>query len=55
MVIDALRYDFAFEAYPKPIRMPFLNSLFRQKKAIPFKLNAQPPTVTLPRIKVRYL
>lgn len=43
MVIDAFRYDFVFEAYPKPIRMPFLNvCLLREKKAIPFKLNARP-------------
>ena len=51
MVIDAMRYDFAFEKSSNQIRMPFLNRLLRGKKAIPFKLNAKPPTVTLPRIK----
>lgn len=56
MVIDAMRYDFAFEANVNKqnhkIRMPFLNKLLRERKAMPFKLNARPPTVTLPRIKV---
>ena len=56
MVIDAMRYDFAFETESIPnksqIRMSFLNRLLRERKAMPFKLNARPPTVTLPRIKV---
>ena len=54
MVIDALRYDFIFENsnQASKIRMPFMNRLLRENKALPFKLNAKPPTVTLPRIKV---
>lgn len=54
MLIDALRYDFIFESHiPKEkLRMPFINRLIREQKAIPFKLIANPPTVTLPRIKV---
>ena len=65
MLIDAMRYDFIFEAYSeieeqridgqklsKRVRMPFVNRLLKERKAKPFKLNARPPTVTLPRIKV---
>ena len=63
MLVDAMRYDFIFEKYSdenenehkaKRIRMPFVNKLLRENKAKPFKLNARPPTVTLPRIKVNY-
>ncbi|CAF0729169.1 unnamed protein product [Brachionus calyciflorus] len=50
VLIDAMRYDFIFESNDK-IRMPFVHRLIREKKAIPFKLTASPPTVTLPRIK----
>lgn len=49
-----MRYDFIFEPseQKESIRMPFLNRLMREQKAIPFKLEANPPTVTLPRLKV---
>jgi ethanolaminephosphotransferase len=50
MLIDAMRVDFAFDLENKP-RMPYLNNLFKKNKAIPFKLNSRPPTVTLPRLK----
>ncbi len=57
MIIDAMRYDFVFEAKnissKNLIRMPFLNKLLKEKRALPFKLLAPPPTVTLPRIKVK--
>ena len=63
MLIDAMRYDFIFEQNlnqdedngqkkSTKIRMPFVQRLLREHKAKPFKLNARPPTVTLPRIKV---
>ena len=56
MIIDAMRYDFVFETAEATnknlIRMPFVNKLLRNRKAIPYKLIAKPPTVTLRRIKV---
>jgi len=69
MLIDAMRYDFIFEQsaniqdekphyehkFSKHVRMPFVNRLLRESKAKPFKLNARPPTVTLPRIKVFFV
>lgn len=57
MLIDALRHDFIFEDESKPeqtsskIRMPFVHRLIQERKAHTFKLTAQPPTVTLPRLK----
>jgi predicted AlkP superfamily pyrophosphatase or phosphodiesterase len=55
MLIDAMRYDFIFEKNEQNskrlLRMPFVNRLIRENKAKPFKLNARPPTVTLPRLK----
>lgn len=48
-----MRYDFVFPSDLKNVRMPFLTRLLREQKAAPFKLNAWPPTVTLPRIKVK--
>jgi ethanolaminephosphotransferase len=53
MLVDAMRYDFIFEIYlmNEKTRMPFANRLIRERKALPFKLNARPPTVTLPRLK----
>lgn len=48
MLIDAMRVDFTFD---NKARMPFLNRLFREQNALPFKLTARPPTVTLPRLK----
>ncbi len=61
-MIDALRYDFIFESAlnhegenvevrASKIRMPFVNRLLKEGKAKPFKLNAKPPTVTMPRLK----
>ena len=51
-----MRHDFLFEKSntSESIRMPFSNRLIRERKAIPFFLNAKPPTVTLPRIKVEF-
>ncbi|RNA44936.1 GPI ethanolamine phosphate transferase 2 [Brachionus plicatilis] len=53
VLIDALRYDFIFESNvaKEKLRMPFVNRVIREQKAIPFKLIANPPTVTLPRLK----
>lgn len=50
MLIDAMRTDFVFHIDTKH-KMPFLNRLYREQNAQAFKLNARPPTVTLPRIK----
>jgi predicted AlkP superfamily pyrophosphatase or phosphodiesterase len=61
LLIDALRYDFIFEKdlyqnkdeiISGKTRMPFVNRLLREQRAFPFKLNARPPTVTMPRLKV---
>ncbi|XP_068620132.1 GPI ethanolamine phosphate transferase 2 isoform X2 [Battus philenor] len=46
MVIDGLRYDFATEEY-----MPFTGSLLKNKSACIYVSIAEPPTVTMPRIK----
>ncbi|XP_041984897.1 GPI ethanolamine phosphate transferase 2 [Aricia agestis] len=46
MVIDGLRYDFASEEY-----MPFTGQLLRNKSACIYVSVAEPPTVTMPRIK----
>jgi len=53
MLIDALRYDFIFEEEKtgSKIRMPFVHRLIQERKAHTFRLLAQPPTVTLPRLK----
>lgn len=55
VLIDAMRYDFIYEIEngKEIIRMPFTNRLMREFKAIPFKLIANSPTVTLPRLKVK--
>lgn len=47
-----MRYDFVFPSDLRNARMPYLTRLLREQRAVPFKLNAWPPTVTLPRIKV---
>lgn len=47
MVIDGLRYDFATEEY-----MPFVGELLKNKSACIYVSVAEPPTVTMPRIKV---
>ncbi|XP_023933896.2 GPI ethanolamine phosphate transferase 2 isoform X2 [Bicyclus anynana] len=46
MVIDGLRYDFATEEY-----MPFTGQLLKNKSACIYVSVAEPPTVTMPRIK----
>lgn len=47
MVIDGLRYDFVTEEY-----MPFTGQLIKNKSACIYVSVAEPPTVTMPRIKV---
>lgn len=47
MVIDGLRYDFVTEEY-----MPFTGQLIKNKSACIYVAVAEPPTVTMPRIKV---
>lgn len=49
MVIDGLRYDFVTEEY-----MPYTGQLLKNKTACIYVSVAEPPTVTMPRIKVRY-
>nr|XP_034835508.1 GPI ethanolamine phosphate transferase 2 [Maniola hyperantus] len=46
MVIDGLRYDFATEEY-----MPFMGELLKNKSGCIHVSVAEPPTVTMPRIK----
>ncbi|XP_073953399.1 phosphatidylinositol glycan anchor biosynthesis class G isoform X2 [Choristoneura fumiferana] len=46
MVIDGLRYDFVTEEY-----MPFTGELLKNKSACIYVSVAEPPTVTMPRIK----
>ncbi|KAG7301597.1 hypothetical protein JYU34_014572 [Plutella xylostella] len=46
MVIDGLRYDFVTEEY-----MPFTGQLLKNKSACVYVSVAEPPTVTMPRIK----
>lgn len=47
MVIDGLRYDFVTEEY-----MPYTGQLLKNKSACIYVSVAEPPTVTMPRIKV---
>lgn len=47
VLIDALRTDFVYEQQ----HMPFVNNLLKQGAANGFIVRANPPTVTLPRIK----
>lgn len=47
LVIDGLRADWAYETR----FMPFLQSLIKQRVAHAFIAKAEPPTVTVPRIK----
>lgn len=49
MVIDGLRYDFATEEY-----MPYTGELLKNKSACIYVSVAEPPTVTMPRIKVSF-
>ncbi|CAB3231757.1 unnamed protein product [Arctia plantaginis] len=46
MVIDGLRYDFLTEEY-----MPYAGQLLKNKSACIYISRAEPPTVTMPRIK----
>lgn len=48
MVIDAMRFDFALQNDS----MKYFAKLMKNDEACLFHLNVQPPTVTLPRIKV---
>lgn len=48
MVIDAMRFDFA----QQNDSMKYFSKLIKNNDACLFHLNVQPPTVTLPRIKV---
>lgn len=52
MVIDALRADFVVR---DPPLMPFTRQLLRQRHGVLFLAKTQPPTVTLPRIKVYHI
>ncbi|PZC83147.1 hypothetical protein B5X24_HaOG208620 [Helicoverpa armigera] len=47
MVIDGLRYDFVTEEY-----MPYTGQLLKNKSGCIYVSVAEPPTVTMPRIKV---
>ena len=67
VVIDALRADFVFEReslvaaglnlnvgdVPRRPRIPELRQVLEDKEALGFVAVTTPPTVTLPRIKVR--
>lgn len=49
MVIDGLRYDFVSEE-----NMPFTGQLLKDKLACIYVCVAEPPTVTMPKIKVSF-
>lgn len=49
MVIDAMRFDFALQNDS----MKYFYKLMKNEDACLFHLKVQPPTVTLPRIKVK--
>ncbi|KAG8181846.1 hypothetical protein JTE90_003993 [Oedothorax gibbosus] len=54
IVIDALRADFIPSVSNNPefnIKLPFIEGLIKQKKALPFISQVHSPTVTLPRIR----
>lgn len=51
MIIDAMRLDFAMQ----PDSMKYFTKLLRNDDACLYHLKVQPPTVTLPRIKVKNL
>jgi len=53
MVIDALRWDFVAGSIGK-IAMPITSSLLVNSSGCLIKAKLQSPTVTMPRIKVRY-
>lgn len=54
MVIDALRWDFIMGSTGKAA-MPVTSSLIANSSACLLQAKVQPPTVTMPRIKVAYL
>lgn len=51
VVIDALRVDFIFHEHTT---MKYLKSLTQKSEALGYVARAHPPTVTLPRIKVKF-
>ena len=54
LVIDALRADFVFkeeDGRQNSPRIEFLEELLKEKKAVGLIARANPPTVTLPRLK----
>ena len=51
MIIDALRWDF-IEGSVGKIAMPITSSLIVNSSAYLLRTKVQPPTVTMPRIKV---
>lgn len=51
MVIDAIRYDFLYGEYGE-VNMLYSAESISNGKACLFKLRANAPTVTMPRIKV---
>ncbi len=58
ILIDALRADFVLPlegAQHDLPRMSFTEKLIKDGKTLSFRAKANPPTVTLPRIKVRLL
>ena len=54
VLIDALRADFVLPTSKSSLpRMKFVSDLIEQNKTLSFLAKAHPPTVTLPRLKVR--
>lgn len=53
MVIDALRWDFVTGPVGK-LAMPVTSNLIANGSACLLQAKVQPPTVTMPRIKVLY-
>lgn len=53
MIIDALRWDFITGSIGK-VAMPITSSLIANSSACLLQTKVQPPTVTMPRIKVLY-
>lgn len=52
MLVDALREDFVFGPSGR-VFMPYTRHLVERGSAHSFVAKARPPTVTMPRIKVR--
>ena len=51
MVIDALRWDFV-SGKDTSYTMPITDSLLKNAGGCKYKIKVNPPTVTMPRIKV---